>query len=121
MINRRGYFAPDGSVLPMLRTKLSDTRGGSTGDLLLGDLVAVICHRGDERAGHWVTYSKGCLPKKKLIWRDIVPTSVYPLPPFKSREQNRKDIFLPLDSPPPLKTREICHTFLCYLKTMYFS
>ena len=24
--------------------------------------------------------SEGCLPKKKSIWRDIVPTSYYPLP-----------------------------------------
>ena len=57
---------------------------------------------------------------KKSIRRDIVPTSVYP-PPFKSREQNRKDILWALDPPSPLKTREICCTFLCFPKTMKLS
>ena len=32
--------------------------------------------------------------KKKSIWRDIVPISVYPLPHPSTREQNRRDIFL---------------------------
>ena len=31
--------------------------------------------------------------KKNSIWRDIVPTSYYPLPPFKSRDKDRRDIF----------------------------
>ena len=35
------------------------------------------------------------------------PYLCLPPPPFKSREQNRKDIFWALDPPPPLKTREI--------------
>ena len=51
---------------------------------------------------------RDAFPKKKSIWRDIVPTSFYPLPPFKSRDKNRRDIFWDLDPPPPLKTREIC-------------
>ena len=51
-INRRGYYANDGSVLPMLRTKLSDTKSYTVGDQLIGDLVATICHRGDNLAGH---------------------------------------------------------------------
>ena len=41
--------------------------------------------------------------KKNSIWRDIVPTSYYPLPPFKSRDKNRRDIFWVLDPPPPLE------------------
>ena len=58
-INIRGYYDNDGSLLPMLRTKLSNTRGGSSGDQLLGELVAIISHRGDETGpGHWVTYTK---------------------------------------------------------------
>ena len=57
-INRRGYYANDGTVLPMLRTKLSDTKSYTVGDQLIGDLVATICHRGDDLAGHWLTYSK---------------------------------------------------------------
>ena len=57
-INRRGYYANDGSVLPMLRTKLSDTKSYTVGDQLIGDLVATICHLGDNLAGHWVTYSE---------------------------------------------------------------
>ena len=47
--------------------------------------------------------TKGCLQKKNSIWRDIVPTSHYPLPPFKSRDKNRRDIFWVLDPPPPLQ------------------
>ena len=39
--------------------------------------------------------------KKKSIWRDIVPNSYYPLPHFKSRDKNRRDIFWVLDPPPP--------------------
>ena len=41
--------------------------------------------------------------KKNSIWRDIVPTLYYPLPPFKSRDKNRRDIFWVLDPPPPLQ------------------
>ena len=46
--------------------------------------------------------------KKNSIWRDIVPTSYHPLPPFKSRDKNRRDIFWDLDPLPPFKSREIC-------------
>ena len=42
-------------------------------------------------------------------------------PPFKSREENRKEIFWALDPPPSLKTREISYTFLVILKTMNSS
>ena len=52
--------------------------------------------------------SKGCLQKKNSIWRDILPTSYYPLTPFKSRDKNRRDIFWVLDPLPPFKSREIC-------------
>jgi len=41
--------------------------------------------------------------KKNSIWRDIVPTSYYPLPPFKSRDKTKRDIFGVLDPPPPLQ------------------
>ena len=45
--------------------------------------------------------TKGCLPKKKSIWREIVPASLYPPPPSKSREQNSRELFLVSDPPPP--------------------
>ena len=37
--------------------------------------------------------------RKKSIWREIVLTTLYPLLPFKSREQNRRD-FLGVSDPP---------------------
>ena len=54
-------------------------------------------------ATHPLNFSKGCLQKKNSIWRYIVPTSHYPLTPFKIRDKHRRDIFWALDPPPPLQ------------------
>jgi len=46
--------------------------------------------------------------KIKSPYRGTLSQSQFtPIPPFKSREQNRKDIFWTGDPLPPLKTREI--------------
>ena len=58
--------------------------------------------------------------KKKSIWRDIVPTSYYPLPPFKSRDKNRRDIFWVLDPPPPLENQGNLLNFLRHSKLYEF-
>ena len=52
--------------------------------------------------GKITLFVRDAFQKKNSIWRDIVPTSHYPLPPFKSRDKNRSDIFWVLDPPPPL-------------------
>ena len=41
---------------------------------------------------------KGCLPKKKSIWREIDQTSLYPLPPLKILKYMKYDL-----TPSPLK------------------
>ena len=48
------------------------------------------------------------------------PNLSLPPPPFKIREQNRKNFFLAQD-PPPLKTREISYAFFVFLETMNFG
>ena len=53
--------------------------------------------------------SKECLPKKKSMWREIVPTSLYPSPPSKVGNKIER-IFLVSDPLPLL--REICWIFL---------
>ena len=63
--------------------------------------------------GHFNCHPKGCLKKKVHMSQPLFT-------PFKSSEQNRKDIFLPLDPPPPFKTRGICYTFFCFLKIALF-
>ena len=63
--------------------------------------------------------TKGCLPKKKSIWRDIVPTSCYPLPPFKSRDKNRRDILKVLEPPPPLQRQGYMFNFCTYQEMIF--
>ena len=49
------------------------------------------------------------------------PDLTLPPPPFKSREQNRREFFGVYDPPPPLKTREICWIVLYVPKSMNFG
>ena len=63
--------------------------------------------------------SKGCLPKKNSIWRYIVPTSHYPLTPFKIRDKHRRDIFWALDPPPPLQKQGNLLNFCTYQEMIF--
>ena len=57
-------------------------------------LLNILLESHKSSGGGTKNLAKGCLQKKKnSIWRDIVPTSYYPLPPFKSRDKDRRDIF----------------------------
>ena len=40
------YFLLIGNLIPVLRTPLSDDRGLTVGDQLLGDLLSVVCRQG---------------------------------------------------------------------------
>ena len=58
--------------------------------------------------------------QKKVHMEGNSPNLSLPPPPFKIREQNRKNFFLAQD-PPPLKTREISYAFFVFLETMNFG
>ena len=50
----------------------------------------------------------GIPSKKKFHMEGHCPNRMLPPTPFKSRDNNRRDIFWVLDPPPPFKSREIC-------------
>ena len=86
-MNRRNMTDKDGCMIPKVKTRVNDVRGHTLGDKFLGELVAVVTHKGDIGNGHWMTYSKIDTDGTWFVNSDrLIPKQA--APPMRSSKQN---------------------------------